>query len=86
MSETVTQYRANKQPAKAERINPGNRHRRIGFMTKVVKDGYEMGLYHPTLLGLENAFNAICDCREPFNLSKVSRVTIRTQQPEGGRP
>jgi hypothetical protein len=67
-----------------QRINPGNRAMRLGFMTLAVREGVEIALYHPTMFGLENAFNAVTSGRVPFDRSMVSRVEIRNQR-EGVR-
>lgn len=73
MSDTTKPYRAS---AGAKKINPGNRKYRAGFMTLAVREGVEIALYHPTMFGLENAFNTVTDGRVPFDRSMVSRVEI----------
>jgi hypothetical protein len=65
-----------------KKINPGNRSYRNGFMTLAVREGVQIAIYHPTMFGLENAFNAVMGGRVPFDRSMVSRVEIRKQKEE----
>lgn len=77
---------ANLKPStKRMRINPGNRRVRLGFMTLFVSEGVEIALFHPTMFGLENAFNAVAQGCIPFDRSQVSRVEINNQT-KAGRP
>lgn len=77
---------ANMKPdPSAKKINPGNRKIRTGFMTLCVSEGVEMAIYHPTVFGLENAFNKVTNGRVPFDRSMVTRVEIRNLR-EGARP
>jgi hypothetical protein len=66
----------------AKRINTGNRKLRKGFMTLAMRQGVEIAIYHPTMLGLENAFNLVTEGRVPFDRSMVSCVEINNQ-PKG---
>lgn len=75
----MKQSTANLKPNPSPRLNPGNRKKRIGYMTVAMSEGVEIALYHVTMLGLESAFNTVTQGRTPFRSDLVSQVVIYNQ-------